>query len=110
MVSWEGVVPVVPEHLEWAFLNKQEDGWTPVENEDPPKIQFAGYGEPLTKGQIWKLAMQVTEHKSTFIGEGAGQVSPPQRRALHPGHPNPFNARTRFSYDVAEEGHVGFRL
>jgi hypothetical protein len=105
VVSWEGVVPVVPEHLEWAFLNKQDSGWMPVENEDSPKIQFVGYGEPLTKAQVWKLAMQVEEHRPTS-SEQEAEAAPPQRWALHPGHPNPFNARTQFSYDVAKEGHV----
>ncbi|OPX25551.1 MAG: hypothetical protein B1H02_01205 [Candidatus Latescibacteria bacterium 4484_107] len=106
VVSWEGVVPVVPEHLEWAFLNKQGDGWTPVGNEDPPKIQFVGHGEPLTQGQVWKLAMQVEEHKPTSVEQEEDEAVFPKRWALHPGHPNPFNACTKFSYDVAEEGRV----
>ncbi|MCK5381806.1 MAG: hypothetical protein KAJ81_10060 [Candidatus Latescibacteria bacterium] len=105
VVSWEGVVPVVPEHLEWAFLNKKDDGWTPVDNEDPPKIQFVGYGEPLTQGQVRKLAMQVEEHRPTSVEQEAEAASP-RRWALHPGHPDPFNAHTQFSYDVAKEGHV----
>jgi len=57
MVSWKGVVPLVPEQLEWSFLNKAGDKWVPIESNEPPKIQFVGYGEPLTKVQIKKMGM-----------------------------------------------------
>lgn len=57
MVSWKGVVPLVPEQLKWSFLNKVGDKWVPVQNDKPPKIQFVGYGEPLTKVQIKKMAI-----------------------------------------------------
>lgn len=59
MVSWKGVVPLVPEQLEWSFLNKVEDKWIPIETDKLPKTQFACYGEPLTKKQIKKLAIPI---------------------------------------------------
>ena len=56
VINWEGVVPLVPDKLEWVFLNKNGEKWTPIQSKEPIKIQFAGYGEPLTKEQIDKLA------------------------------------------------------
>lgn len=57
MVSWQGVVPLVPEKLRWSFLDKVGDEWVAIDNNEPPKIQFAGYGEPLTKEQVKKMGM-----------------------------------------------------
>ncbi len=57
MISWKGVVPLVPDQLEWHFLNKVGDGWVQIQGTEAPKTQFAGYGEPLTKEQIKKLNM-----------------------------------------------------
>lgn len=57
MVSYKGVVPLVPEQLEWTFLNKVDDKWVPIENNEPPKIQFVGYGEPLTEVQVKKMGI-----------------------------------------------------
>ncbi len=57
MVSWRGVVPLVPERLEWHFLDKAGDDWVLIPDKKAPKTQFACYGEPLTKEQIEKLSM-----------------------------------------------------
>jgi hypothetical protein len=57
IVSWKGVVPLVPEKLSWAFLNKIGDKWVPIDNNEPAKIQMVNYGEPLTKDQLKKMGM-----------------------------------------------------
>ena len=57
MVSWKGVVPLVPEKLKWSFLTKDGDKWVPIDNNEPPKVQFVNYAEPLTEAQIKKMAM-----------------------------------------------------
>lgn len=57
VVSWQGVVPVVPEQLEWVYLNKKEDQWVPITNTEPEKVQFVGHGTPLTKKQMNVLAV-----------------------------------------------------
>jgi hypothetical protein len=57
MVSFKGVVPLVPHKLEWDFLKKDGDKWVPVKGDEPAKVQFVGYGEPLTKIQVKKMAI-----------------------------------------------------
>jgi len=57
MVPWNGVVPLVPDKLEWSFLNKAQDSWVPVEGNEPAKIQLVNFAEPLTKDQIKKMGM-----------------------------------------------------
>ncbi len=60
-VNWKGVVPVVPEKLDWVYLNKVGDKWIPIDNDAAAKIQFVGYGTPLTKDQLEKLATSYEE-------------------------------------------------
>ncbi len=55
MDGWKGVVPLVPDKLEWAFLSKDGDKWVPIQDSVPPKILFVCYAEPLTKEQLKKL-------------------------------------------------------
>jgi len=52
--NWEGVAPAVPEKLNWTYLNKEGDTWTPLDAKAPEQIQW-WHGKPLTKEQIEKL-------------------------------------------------------
>jgi hypothetical protein len=61
VVNWEGVVPVVPDKLDWVYLNKVGDKWVPIENDDAAKIQFVVYGTSLTKEQLEKMATPYEE-------------------------------------------------
>jgi len=61
IVNWEGIVPAIPDMLEWVYLNKVGDKWVPIENDEAAKIQFVGYGTPLTKDQLEKLATSYEE-------------------------------------------------
>jgi len=56
IVSYKGVVPLVPDQLQWPFFNKEGDKWVPLENKEKPKIQLTGHGKPLTDEQIKKMA------------------------------------------------------
>lgn len=56
VITWKGVVPVVDGLLDWTFLNKTDKGWQPVPGSQPPKVQFAAYGTPLTQSQLQQLA------------------------------------------------------
>jgi hypothetical protein len=56
LVPWSGVAPVVPEKLEWVYLNKDGDKWVPIENEETAKLQLVNYGTPLTEEQLKSLA------------------------------------------------------
>lgn len=57
IVAWQGAVPVVPDQLEWVYLNKKDDEWVPIETTEPEKVQFVGHGAPLTKRQMNLLAV-----------------------------------------------------
>jgi hypothetical protein len=61
VVPWKGVVPTIPNKLEWAFLDKDGEQWAEIQQDEETKIQFVGYGEPLTEEQIEKLTMPVEE-------------------------------------------------
>lgn len=53
---WQGVVPLVPENLDFVFLNRTDAGWEPIPGDPEPKVQFAAYGRPLTAEQFDMLA------------------------------------------------------
>lgn len=57
VVNWKGVVPVVDGGLDWVYLNKTVDGWTPLAEDGPETVQYVEYGTPLTEDQIKKMAM-----------------------------------------------------
>jgi hypothetical protein len=59
VIPWNGVVPVLKDKLDWVFLNRTETGWTPVPTKEPPTVQYAAYGTPLTNEQFEKLAKDV---------------------------------------------------
>jgi hypothetical protein len=61
IVNWEGVAPVVPDKLDWVYMNKVGDKWVPIENDEEAKVQFVGYGTALTKEQLEKLATPYEE-------------------------------------------------
>ncbi|MCK4304367.1 MAG: hypothetical protein KAY24_09040 [Candidatus Eisenbacteria sp.] len=56
VVFSKGVVPAVPEKLEWVFLDKKGDDWVPLKDAAKPLIQWIEYGSPLTTDQIEKMA------------------------------------------------------
>ena len=60
-VNWKGVVPVVPEKLDWVYLNKVGDKWIPIDSDVAAKVQLVGHGTPLTKEQLEKLATPYEE-------------------------------------------------
>jgi hypothetical protein len=50
---------LVPDLLDFVYLDKTEKGWRPLKNDEPAMVQFAAYGEPLTEGQLERLAEEV---------------------------------------------------
>lgn len=58
--QWSGVIPVMPDKLNWTFFNKTDKGWEPVPNDEDPKIQFGAYGKPLTQKQFKRLCIGVS--------------------------------------------------
>ena len=64
MEQINGVIPVV-EGVRYnsVFQNYENGKWTPIENPEIPKIQYVGFGSPLTKDQLNKL-MKTQRSKS----------------------------------------------
>ena len=56
-IPHECVVPIVPDQLDWPFLDKEGDSWVLMKDNKQVQIQLACYGTPLTKRQIRKMAM-----------------------------------------------------
>jgi len=63
IIPWEGVIPTVPQHLNWIFLDKENEKWVPFKGKEEPTVQFAAYGEPLTQKQLKKLFMKMGTKK-----------------------------------------------
>jgi hypothetical protein len=61
VTNLKGVIPVAQGvKYECAYLDLKDGKWEPVKNPAEPKVQFAAFGEPLTKEQLEALA-QVQE-------------------------------------------------
>ncbi|MFZ5907414.1 MAG: hypothetical protein ACOYVJ_08420 [Nitrospirota bacterium] len=56
----KGVIPVVEGVIyDTVYQNYQDGKWIPIDNPAPQKLQYVGYGSPLTLEQVKKLAMPV---------------------------------------------------
>ena len=56
MISWQGVVPLVPGKLRWDFADKDGDKWVLLKSKEKPTLQFSCYAEPFSKEQVKKMA------------------------------------------------------
>ncbi len=56
----KGMVPIV-EGVKYknAFMRYKNGKWIPIKNPKEPLVQFAGFGKPLTKEQLKKLAIKL---------------------------------------------------
>ncbi len=53
----KGVIPVAEEvFYDCVYQNYKDGKWFPITNPPSPMIQYSGYGKPLTKEQLKKLA------------------------------------------------------
>ncbi|MBI9079783.1 MAG: hypothetical protein JEY79_08590 [Pseudodesulfovibrio sp.] len=50
-----GVIPLVPDLLDWPFLKKENDKWVPFKPENKPLIQLGVYAEPFSKSDLEKM-------------------------------------------------------
>lgn len=56
----KGIIPVVEDVLYEAVYQDYQDGkWIPIKDPFPAKIQYAGYGKPLSKEQLKRLSREV---------------------------------------------------
>ena len=52
----KGVIPVAEDvNWEMAYQDREQGKWVPISNPAKPKLQYAGYGTPLSKNQIRSL-------------------------------------------------------
>ena len=56
----KGIIPFVPDKLEWPWLDKQDDKWVELKSDEEPIIQNAAYAEPLTESQLKMLKAKQT--------------------------------------------------
>lgn len=49
---YKGVIPVVPQQLDWPFLEKKDGQWVPFTPKDDPLIQMGVYAEPLSSEEL----------------------------------------------------------
>ncbi len=52
---YKGIVPLVPDLLNWPFFNKKDGKWVPFEPKQKPLIQMGLYAEPFTQDELNKL-------------------------------------------------------
>jgi hypothetical protein len=71
VVNWKGVIPLIPEQLDFVYLDKTEKGWVPMSEEEPPVVQFAAYGEPLDESQLENLAQEQNEYEQKESGRSS---------------------------------------
>ena len=57
--AWKGVVPALPERLEWVYLDKKGGQWVPIKAK--AKEQWAGFATPMREDQLKRLANPMTE-------------------------------------------------
>ena len=55
---FEGVIPVVPDRINWTFLEKAGEQWTPFEPPAKPLVQMAVYAEPFTDDELEMMNME----------------------------------------------------
>jgi len=59
METWKGVVPALPDRLQWAYFNKEGETWVPLSAQAqklPETVQW-WYGKPLTEEQVKRLTI-----------------------------------------------------
>lgn len=60
---YKGIIPVIPELLNWPFLEKQGDKWVPFEPKTKPLVQMGLYAEPFTPDDLKKLKVKIKYKK-----------------------------------------------
>ncbi|RMD95788.1 MAG: T9SS C-terminal target domain-containing protein, partial [Calditrichaeota bacterium] len=89
----------------------------------PGKAQNVGFSfKPTQEGEFLAfLTVESNDPQSPFVvplagkgisatGIGEQKSQPPESFALRPNYPNPFNAGTRISYDLAKKGEVSLSI
>ncbi|MDD4273697.1 MAG: hypothetical protein PHG14_08215 [Desulfobacter postgatei] len=56
---YKGIIPVVPDLLNWPFLEKKGEQWVPFEPKTKPLVQMAVYAEPFTPDDLKKLKVKI---------------------------------------------------
>lgn len=60
---WNGVIPVVPELLEWEFFDRKDGQWINLKTKQPVNERFYHSAEPLTSRQINLLKLRLKSRK-----------------------------------------------
>ncbi len=60
LVFYKGVIPLVPDRLDWPFLEKKGKDWTVFAPDGGPMIQLGVYAEPLSDTDLKKMNTKQT--------------------------------------------------
>ena len=60
---YKGIVPLVPDLLEWPFFKKEDGKWVTFQPEQKPVIQMGLYAEPFTQDELKNLKRKHTYKK-----------------------------------------------
>ena len=60
---YKGVVPLVPDLLEWPFFRKEDGKWVTFKPKEKPLVQMGLYAEPFTQSELNKLKRKHTYKK-----------------------------------------------
>ena len=60
LVFYKGVIPLVPDQLDWPFLEKKDGVWVVFEPENKPLIQLGVYSEPLSRKDLDRMSAKQT--------------------------------------------------
>ncbi|MCK5076693.1 MAG: hypothetical protein KAR38_09965, partial [Calditrichia bacterium] len=55
---YNGILPLVPDLLNWPFLRKQDGQWVTYKPKEKPLIQLGLYAEPFTQDELNKLKIK----------------------------------------------------
>lgn len=56
----QGVIPLVPQLLDWPFLEKKDGKWAEIKTDEEPLIQLGVYAEPFSKRDLEKMSQKQT--------------------------------------------------
>ncbi len=111
-LAWDAPVDTDVDHY---LVYRTNSVSTPPEAADPPLAQVHGttYDDTGGWGYVyWLVAVDPSGNRSDLTNwseaeiSGVGDSSLPQRVALYPAAPNPFNPATTISFDLPRDQHV----
>ncbi len=71
---YKGIVPLVPDLIEWPFFNKKDGKWVPFKPDSKPIIQMGLYAKPFTQDELNKLKVKQIYKKQVTVHGFKGSI------------------------------------